>query len=114
MKFKGRVQHYPRRALMLKPDVPGAKMWSVALENTMLTYFEINPHSSFKAHSHQSEQITMFLEGVLFFTVNERLICLKRGEVLAIPSRVPHAAFTRRRLVRAVDAWSPVMNRYRG
>ncbi len=89
-------------------------MRSVALENTMLTYFEVNPRSSFEAHAHQSEQITMVLEGELFFTVNERLICLKRGEVLAIPSRVPHAVFTRRRSVKAVDAWSPVMNKYRG
>jgi len=108
------AKHYPKGTLFLKPDVPGAKMWSVALSKTMLTYFEINPHSRFGAHSHASEQITMVLEGELFFRVNERILRLQSGDVLAIPSRVPHAAFTKRRSVKAIDAWSPIMKKYRG
>jgi len=113
MTFKGKVRFYPRGTLILKPDVPGAQMWSVTLQKTMLTYFEINPNSRFEAHSHASEQITMVLEGELFFTVNERILCLQSGEVLAIPSRVPHAAFTKHRPAKAVDAWSPVMKKYK-
>lgn len=27
-------------------------MWGVALEKTMLTYFEVDPHSRFERHSH--------------------------------------------------------------
>jgi len=51
--------YFPRDVLRLSPDVPGAKMWAVALKSTMLTYFEVEPHSRFERHSHESEQITM-------------------------------------------------------
>lgn len=108
------VKHYPKGTLVLKPDVPGARMWSVTLSKTMLTYFEINPHSRFRTHSHASEQITMVLKGELFFRMNERIIRLQSGDVLAIPSRVPHAAFTKQRFAKAIDAWSPVMKEYKG
>ena len=51
-----KAKHYSRKDLILKPDVPGATMWAVALEKTMLTYFEIQPDSIFDTHSHESEQ----------------------------------------------------------
>jgi quercetin dioxygenase-like cupin family protein len=113
IKFKKEVKHYPKGTLILKPDVQGAKMWGVALQRTMLTYFEIDPNSRFDVHSHVSEQITMVLEGELFFKVNERIICVKSGEVLAIPSSVPHAVFTKKSSAIAVDAWSPIMEKYK-
>lgn len=88
-------------------------MWSVALENTMFTYFEIEPDSRFELHSHVNEQITMVLEGELFFKFRDRIICVKKGDVIAIPSNSPHEAFTKNSLVIAVDAWSPVMEKYK-
>jgi quercetin dioxygenase-like cupin family protein len=112
-KVKKEVQYYPKRSLILKPDFKGAKMWSVALEKTMFTYFSIEPESSFDTHSHDSEQITMVLEGELFFEVAERIICVKKGEVIAIPSNIPHAAFTKDSTVIAVDAWSPIPEKYK-
>ncbi len=88
-------------------------MWSVALEKTMFTYFEIEPNSCFDMHSHPSEQITMVLEGEFFFKVKNRTICVKEGEVIAIPSNTPHAACTKKNPVKAVDAWSPVREKYK-
>lgn len=88
-------------------------MWSVALEKTMLTYFEIDPDSRFDLHFHVNEQITMVLEGELFFKFRDRIVCVKKGEVIAIPSNTPHEAFTQNSFVIAVDAWSPVMEKYR-
>jgi quercetin dioxygenase-like cupin family protein len=79
----------------------------------MLTYFEVQPDSFFESHSHESEQITLVLEGELFFEVNERIIGVKSGEVIAIPSNLPHAVFTRDASVKAVDAWSPIMEKYK-
>ena len=64
-------------------------MWSVALEKTMV------------------------LEGELFFKLRDRIVCVKKEEVIAIPSNTPHEAFTHNSTVIAVDAWSPVMERYR-
>lgn len=107
------VQFYPEKTLIPQDAVKGVRMWSVALEKTMFTYFEIDPNSRFELHSHVNEQITMVLEGELFFKIEDRIIGVKKGEVIAIPSNIPHEAFTKNISVIAVDAWSPVMEKYR-
>jgi N-acetylglutamate synthase-like GNAT family acetyltransferase/mannose-6-phosphate isomerase-like protein (cupin superfamily) len=99
--------HYPASALRLRPDVPGAAMWAVALERAMLTYYELQPHARFDAHQHEAEQITLVLEGELFFEVQGKEFRVGPGEVIALPSSVPHEAWTGERPARAVDAWSP-------
>jgi quercetin dioxygenase-like cupin family protein len=43
-------------------------------------------------HQHESEQITCILEGALEFEIEGRRIVVRAGEVLHIPSNVPHAA----------------------
>ena len=107
------VRHYPKESLTLKPALDGVNMWAVALEKTMLTYFEVEPNREFAMHVHESEQITLVLEGELFFKVDDRVICVKKGEVIALPSKVPHAAYTKDLPAKAVDAWSPVMEKYK-
>lgn len=107
------ARYFPQGTLALAPDVPGAMAWGVALQHTQLTYFEVEPHCRFERHQHASEQITLVLEGELSFELDGATHCLKPGEVIAIPANVPHAVFTGSLRVRAVDAWSPVMARYR-
>lgn len=106
------VVHATREALRLRADVAGARMWAVSLHRTMMTYFEVDPNCRFESHSHDSEQITMVLTGELYFEVQGRVRCVQAGEVIAIPSNVPHAVWTESNPVTAVDAWSPVMERY--
>ncbi len=109
------ARHFPSDILRLRPDVRGASMWAVALDRAMLTYFEIEPNSRFERHSHASEQITMVLDGELFFeTPDGREVLVRAGEVIAIPANAPHAAWTRERSARAVDAWSPVRTDFMG
>ncbi len=43
-------------------------------------------------HSHVNEQITYILEGALKFWIDEREIVVHAGEVLCIPSGMPHKA----------------------
>jgi len=43
-------------------------------------------------HHHESEQITYILEGALQFQIEGREIVVGKGQVLLIPSHVPHAA----------------------
>jgi quercetin dioxygenase-like cupin family protein len=107
------VRYYSSAELQLREDVPGAFVWAVCLERTMLTYFDVQPHSRFYRHQHESEQITLVLEGELFFETAGQVIAVKAGDVIALPSNVPHAVFTREQRVRAVDAWSPVREQYR-
>ena len=108
------IQYHPRKTLVPLPVVEGARMWSVALEKTMFTYFEIDPDICFDLHSHKNEQITMVLEGELYFKLKNKIICVKKGEVIAIPANTPHEAFTKNNSAIAVDAWSPVMEKYKG
>ncbi len=110
--LRNHAQYYPREILRLEPDVPGASQWGVALDKAMLTYFEVQPHSRFDRHSHESEQITLVLMGELFFEVDDETICVGEGEVIAIPANAAHAVFTREKPGKAVDAWSPIMRKY--
>ena len=43
-------------------------------------------------HHHESEQITYILEGALEFQIEGRTIVVAAGQVLRIPSNVPHRA----------------------
>lgn len=43
-------------------------------------------------HSHVNEQVTYILEGALKFTIDGRDIVVHAGEVLTIPSNMPHRA----------------------
>jgi len=107
------IFHAPKEILRLKRSVPGANMWAVALDKVMFTYFEIQPGTRFEMHKHESEQITYILEGELFFEMADKTVCLASGDVIAIPSNAPHAAYAKEKRVRAVDAWSPVRREYR-
>ena len=43
-------------------------------------------------HHHESEQITYILEGALEFHLEGKTVVVSAGQVLRIPSHVPHAA----------------------
>lgn len=83
-------------------------MWAVGLEKAMLTYFEMEPNTTFPEHSHQAEQITLVLEGELTFAYDGKEVILKPGDVIAIPSNAVHSAYTGPLPCKAVDAWSTV------
>ncbi len=107
------ARHFPADVLRLRPVVPGAAMWAVAQERSMLTYFELEPRSRFERHAHEAEQITLVLEGELVFELgDDREVVLRAGDVIAIPSNVPHATRTGASVARAVDAWSPPRAEY--
>jgi quercetin dioxygenase-like cupin family protein len=108
------ARYYPRAALTMQPDVPGARFWAVGLEHALLTCFEVDPNTHFPRHAHASEQITYVLEGELVFVLDdcEVPIVVGAGEAIAIPSQVPHAVHSRERGARAVDAWSPLPAAY--
>lgn len=108
----GVARHFNRHMLQLKSDETGAQFWSVALRQTQLTYFEVGPHCRFDSHSHQNEQITLVLEGELYFETTSGIARIGAGEVIAIPSNVEHAVFTKGLGARAIDAWSPINETY--
>ncbi len=59
------------------------------------------------AHKHENEQLSYVLKGALNFTLGEREVLVKAGEVLVIPSNVEHAARALEDTV-SIDVLSPV------
>jgi isochorismate pyruvate lyase len=103
---------YRKNDLSLKQNVPGATMWAVSLEKSMLTYFEMDANTVFPDHSHEAEQLTLVLEGELTFTYEDKTSTLLPGDVIAVPSNIRHAVSTGTTPCKAVDAWSPVRQDY--
>lgn len=44
-------------------------------------------------HSHHNEQVTYILDGALKFAIDGKEITVRAGEVLCIPSNMPHEAW---------------------
>jgi quercetin dioxygenase-like cupin family protein len=44
-------------------------------------------------HQHHNEQVTYILEGALKFSIGGKEVTVRAGEVLCIPSNVPHEAW---------------------
>jgi quercetin dioxygenase-like cupin family protein len=58
-------------------------------------------------HHHESEQITYILEGALKFEIEGKEIIVRKGEVLSIPSNVPHRAVAMEDTL-DLDIFSPI------
>lgn len=58
-------------------------------------------------HHHESEQITYILEGALKFEIEGKIVVVRKGEVLTIPSNVPHRAVALEDTV-DLDIFSPI------
>ncbi|GAC1649551.1 MAG: cupin domain-containing protein [Gemmatimonadaceae bacterium] len=64
-------------------------------DRMMLAHVYLDKGCIVPKHSHENEQITYILEGALRFTVgadDSETIIVSAGEVLHIPSHVPHKA----------------------
>ena len=58
-------------------------------------------------HHHESEQITYILEGALKFEIEGKVFVVRKGEVLSIPSNVPHRAVAMEDTL-DLDIFSPI------
>lgn len=64
-------------------------------DRMMLAHVYIDKGCVVPKHSHENEQLTYILEGALHFWIGENgeeEITVRAGEVLVIPSNVPHKA----------------------
>ena len=61
-------------------------------ENLMLARVLLKKGCIVPEHSHHNEQITYVLEGALKFWIDGKEIVVHAGEVLCIPSNMPHKA----------------------
>jgi quercetin dioxygenase-like cupin family protein len=76
----------------LKPDL-GRRL--ISTERLMLAHVYLEKGCVVPQHSHENEQLTYILEGVLRFFLGEdesEVVDVAAGEVLHIPSHLPHKA----------------------
>jgi quercetin dioxygenase-like cupin family protein len=61
-------------------------------EKAMVAQVFLKKDAVVPEHQHESEQITYILEGALKFDIEGKEVIVRKGEVLHIPSYVPHRA----------------------
>lgn len=79
----------------------------VAGDKAMLAQIFLKKDAVVPEHHHESEQITFILEGALKFELEGREVVVRKGEVLVIPSNVPHRAVALEDTL-DIDVFSPL------
>lgn len=86
------MEHYNWESVPLEvmSDVISRKI--ITGEKAMIAQVFIKKGGVVPEHQHESEQVTYILEGALKFELEGREVVVRTGEVLRIPSFVPHRA----------------------
>ena len=62
-------------------------------DQLMLAHVFMKKGAHVPRHHHHNEQVTYILEGALKFAIDGKEIVVRAGEVLCIPSNMPHEAW---------------------
>jgi len=105
--FSG-VRHFCWDKMEKEPVTDVISRRVISGDRAMLAQIYLEKGAVVPLHSHENEQITYLLEGVLKFWLGEEKeeLILRAGEVLHIPSNVPHQAEALEDCV-DVDVFSP-------
>jgi len=78
----------------VKKEVMNPKIWRKVItgEKAMVAQVFIVKGGVVPTHQHESEQLTYIMEGALKFELEGMEVVVRAGEVLHIPSNVPHRA----------------------
>jgi quercetin dioxygenase-like cupin family protein len=76
-------------------------------EKAMVAQVFLKKDAVVPEHFHESEQLTYILEGALKFELEGREVVVHKGEVLHIPSNVPHRAVALEDTI-DLDIFSPI------
>ena len=76
-------------------------------EKAMIAQVFLKKDAVVPLHQHDSEQITYILDGALKFELEGREVVVHKGEVLHIPSNVPHRAIALEDTL-DLDIFSPI------
>ena len=88
----GELKHFPWASVELEDLNPFLQRQFVVGEAIMLARVLLKKGCVVPLHSHENEQVTYILEGALLFEIDGKHITVAAGEVLCIPSNMPHKA----------------------
>ncbi len=86
------VRHYRWDEIALEKVTEMISRKLVTGEREMIAQIYLKKGAIVPTHAHESEQMTYILQGALKFLVNGEEMTVREGEVLHIPSFVPHQA----------------------
>ena len=87
-----KLQHIRLRDMPVEHLNPLIDRQFVAGDRSMLARIILRKGSIVPMHSHDNEQITYVLEGALKFMIDGKERIVHGGEILVIPSNMPHSA----------------------
>lgn len=76
-------------------------------EKITLAFINMKKGCAVPQHQHDSEQFSYCLTGSLDFIIGGEKLCLKAGEMVIIPSNVPHEAVANEDFT-GIDVFSPI------
>ena len=93
----------------VKKEVLNDKLWRkvVSGEKVMVAQLWLFKDCVVPLHRHESEQISLVLQGALKFELEGREVMVRGGEVLVIPSNVLHSALAIEDTM-GIDVFSPI------
>ena len=93
----------------VKKEILNDKLWRkvVSGEKVMVAQLWLFKDCLVPLHHHESEQISLVLQGTLKFELEGREVTVRAGEVLVIPSNVPHSALAMEDTI-GIDLFSPI------
>jgi len=86
------LQYIPWHTIPLEDLNPLLQRQFVVGQEIMLARVLLKKGCIVPLHSHHNEQLTYIVEGALKFWIDDREIVVRAGEVLCIPSNMPHKA----------------------
>jgi quercetin dioxygenase-like cupin family protein len=86
-------------------DVIGRKI--ISGEKAMVAQVFLAKGAVVPEHHHEAEQITYILDGALKFQIDGKEVLVEKGQVLLIPSNVPHSAVAMEDTL-DLDIFSPI------
>ena len=95
------------KSIPLEPLSAGITRRYLTGERITVAQFELKKGATVPEHHHESEQLSYVLEGALKFTLAGEVVLVRAGEVLTIPSNLPHSAVALEDS-RALDIFSPI------
>ena len=101
------VRRYNWDAMAWDPVTDAISRKIVTGEREMVAQIFLKKGAVVPEHDHESEQVTCVMSGLLTFEIGGEAIIVGPGDVLVIPSRVPHKA-TATEDTFEMDLFSPI------
>ena len=101
------MEHYTWESVPLETMSEMISRKVISGDKAMVAQVFLKKDAVVPEHHHESEQLTYILDGALKFQLEGREVIVRKGEVLRIPSNVPHRAVALEDTL-DVDIFSPI------